>query len=59
MNDLDVMTFYGPIQFDETGKNVAKPMGSIQILGGQIRVIAPEAAAVADLVYPRQPWKEL
>ena len=59
MNDLDVMTFYGPIQFDETGKNVAKPMGSIQILGGQIRVIAPEAAAVADLVYPRQPWQEL
>ncbi|MEZ4709002.1 MAG: amino acid ABC transporter substrate-binding protein [Caldilineaceae bacterium] len=28
--DLDVTTFYGPINFDETGKNVNKPMGAIK-----------------------------
>lgn len=50
--DLDVTTFYGPINFDETGKNVAKPMGAIQVQDGEITVIAPEEAAVAELVYP-------
>ncbi len=56
--DLDVMTFYGPINFDETGKNVAKPMGSIQIQDGVINVVAPVEAAVADLRYPMVPWGE-
>jgi branched-chain amino acid transport system substrate-binding protein len=56
--DLDVTTFYGPIDFDDTGKNTAKPMGSIQIQDGAINVIAPEGAAVADLRYPMAPWSE-
>lgn len=50
--DLDVETFYGPINFDDTGKNVAKPMGAIQVQDGEITVIAPEEAAVAEIVYP-------
>ncbi len=54
--DLDVVTFYGPINFDDTGKNVAKPMGSIQIQDGVINVVAPEAAAVSDLRYPMTAW---
>jgi len=58
LNDLDVTTFYGPINFDETGKNAAKPMGSIQILDGSIQVVAPSNAAVADMVYPMPPWNE-
>jgi branched-chain amino acid transport system substrate-binding protein len=58
LNDLDVTTFYGPINFDETGKNAAKPMGSIQILDGSIEVVAPSAAAVADMVYPMPGWNE-
>ncbi len=55
--DLDVETFYGPINFDETGKNAAKPMGAIQIQDGVINVVAPPEAAVADLV-PMVPWEE-
>ena len=47
-------TFYGPIAFDERGVNTAKPMGTIQVQGGRIRVVAPDAAAVAGLVYPRR-----
>ena len=58
LNDLDVMTFYGPINFDETGKNAGKPMGAIQIQDGQINVVAPEEAAVAELQYPMPPWDE-
>lgn len=56
--DLDVMTFYGPINFDDTGKNAAKPMGSIQIQDGEINVIAPEEAAVADIRYPMTAWSD-
>jgi branched-chain amino acid transport system substrate-binding protein len=56
--DLDVMTFYGPINFDETGKNISKPMGAIQIHDGVINVVAPEEAAVADLFYPMPPSDE-
>ena len=56
--DLDIVTFYGPINFDETGKNVAKPMGAIQIQDGEINVVAPETAAVTDLEYPMTPWEE-
>jgi branched-chain amino acid transport system substrate-binding protein len=56
--DLDAMTFYGPINFDETGKNAAKPMGTIQIQDGVINVVAPTEAAVTDLQYPMPPWEE-
>ena len=56
--DLDVMTFYGPINFDETGKNAGKPMGAIQIQDGVINVVAPANAAVADLQYPMPAWGE-
>ena len=56
--DLDVVTFYGPINFDETGKNVAKPMGAIQIQDGVINVVAPSEAAVAELQYPMPAWTD-
>lgn len=55
---LDVTTFYGPINFDETGKNAGKPMGAIQIQNGEIFVVAPEEAAVSELMYPMPAWDE-
>lgn len=57
LQEMDVVTFYGPINFDETGKNVGKPMGSIQILDGQIQVVAPADGAVAEMVYPKPAWE--
>ncbi|MCP4416460.1 MAG: amino acid ABC transporter substrate-binding protein [Chloroflexi bacterium] len=56
--DLDVITFYGPINFDETGKNASKPMGAVQIQDGSILVIAPEGAAVTDLQFPMPAWED-
>jgi branched-chain amino acid transport system substrate-binding protein len=56
--DLNVDTFYGPIDFDETGKNAGKPMGTIQILDGSPQVVAPTEAAVADIVYPMPAWED-
>lgn len=56
--DLDVVTFYGPINFDETGKNASKPMGAIQIQDGEILVVAPSEAAVSEIQYPMPPWED-
>ncbi len=50
---MDLMTFYGPIRFDATGKNIAKPMGVIQVQGGASVVVAPMEIAVGSWVYPR------
>jgi len=53
LRTMEAETFYGPIGFDERGVNIAKPMGTVQVQGGVINVIAPSAAAVADFAYPR------
>jgi len=38
----DLPSFYGPIKFDASGKNIAKPMILTQIVGGKYVVVAPE-----------------
>ena len=58
LRDIDVVTFYGPINFDETGKNVGKPMVTIQIQDGEILVIAPEDAAETEIIWPAPGWSE-
>jgi branched-chain amino acid transport system substrate-binding protein len=58
LNDMDIVTFYGPINFDETGKNTAKPMATVQIQNGEIVVIAPESVAVADVLWPATAWND-
>jgi len=50
--DMDIMTFYGAINFDDTGKNVAHAMAAGQILDGKFQIVWPPEAAVADFVYP-------
>ena len=52
LRGLSADTFYGPISFDDRGVNVGKPMGTIQVQDGQTFVVAPDAAAVAELRYP-------
>ena len=51
----DMETFYGNIKFDETGKNIAKPMALYQVLGGELKVVAPSAFAETVPVVPRPP----
>ena len=50
----DIMTFFGPIKFDETGKNTAKPMVLYQVRGGDYKVVAPTQWAETKMVYPRK-----
>lgn len=56
--ETDLMTIYGPVKFDETGKNTAKPMVLYQIQDGQYQVVAPEKWAAAELVHPMPTWDQ-
>lgn len=58
LRNLDVTTFYGPINFDDTGKNVAKPMVTIQIQDGEVKVVAPKEVAKSTMLFPMPPWEE-
>ena len=49
----DMQTFYGSIKFDETGKNIAKPMVLYQIQDAAYRVVAPTRWAETDVIHPR------
>jgi branched-chain amino acid transport system substrate-binding protein len=54
----DLMTFYGPIKFDQTGKNIAKPMVLLQVQKGEYKVVAPTKWATSTLIHPRPKWSE-
>jgi branched-chain amino acid transport system substrate-binding protein len=49
---LNTESFFGPIKFDSTGKNVTKPMSAIQIQDGKVVTIYPEDQAQAELQWP-------
>ena len=54
----ETQTFYGNIKFDETGKNIAKPMVLYQIQDGAFVVVAPIKWAASEVRYPTPPWSE-
>ncbi|MFL5454954.1 MAG: amino acid ABC transporter substrate-binding protein [Myxococcales bacterium] len=54
ISKTDIMTFYGPIKFDETGKNTAKPMVLYQVQHGDYKVVFPTKWAESKIVYPRK-----
>ena len=58
LSATDMQTFYGNIKFDETGKNIAKPMALRQIQDGKLVVVAPLKWAAAEMIYPRPKWSE-
>jgi branched-chain amino acid transport system substrate-binding protein len=49
---LDAQSFFGPIRFDSTGKNVTKPMSAIQIQNGKLVTIYPKDQANGSLKWP-------
>lgn len=51
--ESDIMTFYGPVRFDEKGKNIGKGMAVVQIQDQKPVVVYPASVAEAALVYPR------
>ena len=51
-------TFYGWVDFDDTGKNIAKPMVLRQIQKGKLIPVAPSKFAAGDVIYPRPKWSQ-
>jgi len=51
-------TFYGNIDFDDSGKNIAKPMVLYQVQDGNYNVVAPTQWASSKLRHPTPPWSE-
>lgn len=49
---LDTPSFFGPIKFDGTGKNVSKPMAVIQIQNGKPVTVWPNADQAQPLIWP-------
>ena len=56
LSKTDLMTFFGPIKFDATGKNIAKSMVLYQVQSGQYKVVAPSKWASSQIIYPAPTW---
>lgn len=52
----NLASFYGPIKFDETGKNIDKPTVLFQVQDGKYVVVYPEKWAEAKLRTPTPVW---
>ena len=51
-------TFYGWVDFDDTGKNIAKPMVLRQVQKGRYVPVAPAKFASDKVIFPKPTWKE-
>jgi branched-chain amino acid transport system substrate-binding protein len=58
LSATDLASFYGPVKFDETGKNVDKPTILFQVQDGKYVVVYPEKWAEAKLRAPTPNWDE-
>lgn len=50
---IELETFYGPVKFDASGRNIAKPAVLTQIQDGEYVVVAPAEQAQAKPIIPR------
>lgn len=58
LSQTDMKTFYGPISFDETGKNVSKPTVLFQVQDGKYVVVYPQEFAEAEFLWPTPAWPD-
>lgn len=59
LRKLDITTFFGPIKFDPTGKNVGNYMGVMQIQNGEPVLVGPKQVLSSEgyeLIYPKPAW---
>ena len=58
----DLKTFYGNVNFSETGQNMAKPMVLFQVIcdgeSCENKVVAPTKWASTDLIHPVPKWAD-
>ncbi|MGH8800139.1 MAG: amino acid ABC transporter substrate-binding protein [Casimicrobiaceae bacterium] len=58
LTKTNLLTFYGPVKFDATGKNIAKSMVLYQVQGGDYKVVAPSKWASSKIIYPAPTWAQ-
>jgi branched-chain amino acid transport system substrate-binding protein len=56
LTDIDLKTFFGEIQFDDRGSNIAKPIYVEQVQSGRAVLIWPTYVATARPRYPDPGW---
>lgn len=56
--NLNVVTFYGILKFDDRGINVYKPMAVNQIQNGNLVTVWPTAVQNAQPAYPAPDWSK-
>jgi branched-chain amino acid transport system substrate-binding protein len=54
----NLQTFYGWVKFDETGKNIAKPMVMWQVQKGKYTPVAPSKFAAGQVIFPKPLWRD-
>jgi len=58
LHETNMETFYGKVKFDETGKNIAKPMVLFQVQDGEFKVVAPSTYASDKVRFPIPHWSK-
>lgn len=56
LRQLDITTFYGPVQFDASGISLNNPMVAVQIQDSEIVTVAPNSNSKA--IWPAPTWEE-
>jgi len=60
LENLDIMTFYGPIKFETSGDNYHNVIKlealPLQVQGGKVVVVGPKSPTKSKLVYPFPGW---
>ncbi len=57
LGELKFMSFYGNWDIDKTGKQVGHAMVDVQWQKGERKIVWPESAKTADVVYPKPDFK--
>ncbi|MEW6110706.1 MAG: amino acid ABC transporter substrate-binding protein [Thermodesulfobacteriota bacterium] len=58
LHEIDMMTCFGRIHFDQSGANADHPPVAVQIQKGKLVNVFPADAAEAPPLYPMPPWKK-
>ncbi len=54
--DVDVVTFFGLLKFDQRGSNVYKSNVTVQVQNGKLYTVYPKRWAEVQAIYPAVPW---
>lgn len=57
LSQTNLQTLYGPVRFDNNGRNIPKLVVFSQIQGGRYKAVWPETVAWSNAVFPAPAWE--